>query len=697
MSASFKPKFWRPGEEDPRSTLQEERVYESGENYAVYNPYISMTIQQQRQKLPVFALRTHILYLVETFPVVVIVGHTGCGKSTQIPQYLLEAGWASQHYKIAVCQPRRVAAVTLAQRVSEERGTLLGEEIGYSVRFDNCSDPATTRVKFVTDGILTREIFSDPLLTKYSVIMVDEAHERTQHTDILLGLLKKILVRRKDLRVIIASATLDASQVKKFFNTNLTENPKLDTSTILSIEGRGFPVDIHYTVDPLPNYVQATVETILKIHKNEIAGDVLAFVTGQDEVETVVHQLIQEARRLGKDANMKMKVLRMYGSLPASEQLKVFERTAKTTRKIVVATNIAETSVTIHGIVFVVDCGFVKLRTYNADTGVESLITVPISQASADQRAGRAGRVRPGKAFRLYPESEYNKLSSATVPEIQRSEMSPVILQLKALGVNNVLRFDFLSAPPAMNMLHSLELLYALGALDEDGDLSTPLGMNMVEFPLAPMFAKMLLTAADFECTEEALTIASLMQIENVFVCPGKEKKSADRAKTKFSVKEGDHVTMINVFNAFLQHDRSSQWCADNYLNHKGLHRACNIRDQLKQLLQKYKVKLQSCGSNSESLQRCITAAFFANAARLHHDGTYRTLRNDHCLYIHPTSVLFTEIPPKWVVFNEVIQTGKDYMRDITAIQPEWLCQLAPQFFQFGTESEIAKKRSKLN
>ncbi|XP_014768060.1 probable ATP-dependent RNA helicase DHX35 [Octopus bimaculoides] len=693
--ATFKPKFWRPGDEDPRSILQEERVYESGEQYAVYNPYLSMTIQQQRQKLPVFALRTHILYLVETYPVVVIVGHTGCGKSTQVPQYLLEAGWTGQRYKIAVCQPRRVAAVTLAKRVSEERGTMLGDEIGFHVRFDQCYDAETTSIIFLTDGMLIREIFSDPLLTKYSVIMVDEAHERTQHTDILIGLLKKILARRKDLRVIIASATLDAAEVKNFFNTNLTDNPKLDTATILSIEGRGYPVDIHYAIDPLPNYVQATVETILKIHHNEVPGDILAFLTGQDEVETVVHQLIQEARRMGQDVKMKMKVLRMYGSLPASEQLKVFDRTAKTTRKIVVATNIAETSVTIHGIVFVVDCGFVKLRAYNAETGVESLITVPISQASADQRAGRAGRVRHGKTFRLYPESEYNKLSAATVPEIQRSELSPVILQLKALGVKNVLRFNFLSAPPAMNMLHSFELLYALSALDEDGDLTTPLGMNMAEFPLSPMFAKMLLTAADFECTEEALTIASLMQIENVFVSPSNEKKAAERAKTKFSVHEGDHITMVNVYNAFLEHNKSSQWCAENYLNLKGLNRACNIRNQLKQMLKKFKVQLVSCGDNTELLQRCIAAAFFANAARLHYDGTYRTIRNNHCLHIHPTSVLYTDTPPQWVVFNEVIQTNKDYMRDITTIRPGWLCELAPHFFQFGTESEIAKKRAK--
>lgn len=694
--SSFRPKFWRPGDEDPRLKLEEERTTDSGEQYAIFNPFASLSIQQQRQKLPVFSVRTHILYLVENYPTLVVVGHTGSGKSTQIPQYLLEAGWGSQGHVIGVCQPRRVAAVSLATRVSEERGTLLGDEIGYHVRFDNCSDPKTTAVMFLTDGMLVREIMSDPLLSKYSVIMLDEAHERTLHTDIVMGLLKKIMVKRKDLRVIVASATLDAEEIKTFFNTNKTDNPRLDTSTIISIEGRSYPVDVHYSLDPLPDYVKATMDVILKIHHNEPNGDILAFLTGQEEVETVVRSLIQEARKLGKDAKLKMKILRMYGSLPASEQMKIFERTAASTRKIVVATNIAEASVTINGIVFVVDCGFVKLRAYNSKTGIESLVTVPISRASADQRAGRAGRVRAGKAYRLYTEKEYEKLLPATIPEMQRSDLSPVVLQLKALGVNNVLRFNFLSAPPAMNMVRGLELLYALGALDESGCLSSPLGMNMVEFPLPPMFAKMLLVSAEFGCSEEAVTVAAMMQIQNVFVSPSNEKKASERARTKFSVKEGDHITMVNVYNAFIKQNQSTRWCAENYVNAKGLRRAVNIRDQLKQILQKYKVPLVSCTENVQTLQRCITAGFFANAARMHHDGTYRTVRDGHKLTIHPTSVLYTEKPPSWVIFNEVVMTGKDYMRDVTVIEPKWLYELAPHYYQFGTESEIAKKRSKM-
>lgn len=693
---SFRAKFWRPGDEDPRLKLEEERTSDSGEQYVIFNPYASLSIQQQRQKLPVFSVRTHILYLVEKYPTLVVIGHTGSGKSTQIPQYLLEAGWASQGHVIGVCQPRRVAAVSLATRVAEERGTLLGDEIGYHVRFDDCTDPKTTAVKFLTDGMLVREIMSDPLLSKYSVIMLDEAHERTLHTDILIGLLKKIMVKRKDLRIIVASATLDAEEIKTFFNTNKTDNVQLDTAAIITIEGRAFPVDIHYSLDPLPNYVKATTETILKIHHNEPNGDILAFLTGQEEVETVTQQLIQEARKLGKNAKIKMKVLRMYGSLPASEQMKVFERTAATTRKIVIATNIAEASVTINGIVFVVDCGFVKLRAYNSNTGIESLVTVPISQASADQRAGRAGRVRAGRAYRLYTEKEYGKLFPATIPEMQRSDLSPVVLQLKALGVNNVLRFNFLSAPPAMNMVRSLELLFALGALDYDSQLTSPLGMNMVEFPVPPMFAKMLLISGEFQCSEEALTVAAMMQIQNVFISPSNEKRAAERARTKFSVKEGDHVTMVNVYNAFLKYDQSARWCAENYINVKGLRRAVNIRDQLKQMLKKYKVPLVSCAENVQTLQRCITAGFFANAARMHHDGTYRTVRDGHKLAIHPTSVLYTEKPPNWVIFNEVVQTSKDYMRDITVIDPQWLYELAPHYYQFGTESEIAKKRAKL-
>ncbi|XP_076470144.1 putative ATP-dependent RNA helicase DHX35 isoform X2 [Babylonia areolata] len=686
-SSSAAHRFWKPGSEKPGHSIDEERAVqgESGGTTVAFNPYRNLSIEQQRQRLPVFQYRNHILYLVERYQTVIIIGETGCGKSTQIPQYLLEAGWGAENHVIGVTQPRRVAAITVASRIADERGSILGDEVGYLIRFDNCCDPATTKILFMTDGMMIREIMQDPLLSKYSVILLDEAHERALNTDIILGLLRKIQKKRSDLKLVVASATLDAEEMKSFFNYNETGDPEKDTAAVMTVEGREYPVDIHYSIDPLPDYVKGTVDTVMKIHFNEKPGDVLVFLTGMEEVDRVVRMLIEEAKKLKKE-DLKMTVLPMHGSLPASEQMRVFQKPPHHSRKVVVATNIAETSITINGIVYIVDCGFVKLKAYNPTSGIESLVVIPVSQASANQRAGRAGRVRSGKAFRLYTEESYEQLSPATVPEMQRSDLAPVILQLKALGISNILRFNFLSPPPAQNMLRGLELLYALGALDDSGNLTSPLGLQMVEFPLSPCFAKMLLVSGEYGCSQEALTVAALTQIQNIFITPSGKRTTADKEKRKFAVEEGDHISLVNVFNAFLKNGKNSRWCSDHFLNYKGLTRAVEIREQLKKLLQRYKVPLVSCEDEVDKLRRCLTAGFFANAARLQASGSYCTVRDDHQLFLHPTSVLSAHTPlPPWLVFNEVVHTNKEYMRDVTVIEPDWLCELAPHFYQFGT------------
>lgn len=695
-SASWKPRFWKPDTEKPGRDIAIERPVNGNDtsDTVVYNPNSSLSISLQRQRLPIFMHRTNILYLLEKFETVIIVGETGCGKSTQIPQYLHESGWTSEKWKVCVTQPRRVAVVSVAMRVAEERGSFIGEEIGYSIRFDDCCNPESTRVKFVTDGVLLRETMSDPLLSQYSVIMLDEAHERTLHTDIMIGLLKKIKKKRKDLRIIVSSATLDAEMFKEFFNSNITNDRTKDTAAILSVKGRSYPVDIHYTLSPVPDYLKTTIDTVMGIHKEEPHGDILAFVTGQDEVETVMSQLIERARALPKGSQY-LKVLPMYSGLPHAEQMLVFKPTPHNTRKVVVATNIAEASITISGIVYVIDCGFVKLRAYSSKVGVESLVVVPVSQASAKQRAGRAGRVRSGKVYRLYTEEDFLTLKPATVPEMQRCNMASVLLQLKCLGIDNVLRFNFPARPPAQSMIRGLELLYALGALDEHGKLVDPLGTNMAEFPTDPMIAKMLLSSGEFGCSEEILTIAAMLQIQNIFVSPSKQKAAADNAKRKFSVYEGDHITLLNIYEAFLKYKKSSKWCHEHFLNFKGLCHAIKIREQFKKLLLQFKVPVISCDGDIDSICQCIVSGFFANAARLHPSGSYRTVRDDHALFIHPTSVLYTEAPPEWVVYHEVLQTSKEYMRDVTKIDPSWLYKLAPHYYEFGTEREIAAKKAK--
>ncbi|XP_048406335.1 probable ATP-dependent RNA helicase DHX35 [Stegostoma tigrinum] len=693
------PKFWKPGTEGPGVSISEERMSsaEASGTAVIYNRYASLSIEQQRQKLPIFKHRNHILYLVENYQTVVIVGETGCGKSTQIPQYLLEAGWTAEGRVIGVTQPRRVAAVSVAGRVAEERGALLGHEVGYSIRFDDCTDYHTTRIKFLTDGMLVREMMADPLLKKYSVLLLDEAHERTLYTDIAIGLLRKIQKKRGDLRLIVSSATLDAEKFRSFFNMNETNDPSKDTCAILTVEGRTFPVDIFYTLSPVPDYVKATVDTVTKIHQNEADGDILAFLTGQEEVEMVVSMVIEQARALSRSGMKKhLRVLPMYAGLPPGEQMKVFERMSPNCRKIVVATNIAETSITINGIVFVIDCGFVKLRAYNPRTGIESLVVTPVSQASAAQRAGRAGRNRSGKCFRLCTEETFEKLPESTVPEMQRSNLAPVILQLKALGIDNVLRFHFLSPPPAQSMVQALELLYALGGLNDQCFLTDPLGLRMAEFPLNPMFAKMLLESGNFGCSQEILSIAAMMQIQNVFVVPPNQKSAAIREHRKFAVAEGDHLTMLNVYEAFVKHNKNSQWCQKHFLNYKGLIRATTVREQLKKLLSKFRVPKKSSEGDPDPILRCIVSGFFANAAKFHYSGFYRTIRDDYELHIHPTSVLYGEKEPQWVVYNEIIQTSKYFMRDVTAIQSSWLLELAPHFYRRRTSISQRVKKARV-
>ncbi|CAD6190390.1 unnamed protein product [Caenorhabditis auriculariae] len=524
--------------------------------------------------------------------------------------------------------------------------------------------------------------------------MIDEAHERSCNTDILLGLLRKVMSVRNDLRIIVSSATLDADLFKEFFETNDTDNPEKDTAAIISVEGRTHPVAIYHTVTSLPNYVQSTADTILEIHKHEMTGDILAFLTGQDEVEEVCEKLRDAVANL-RNVD-KMWIVPCYGALPAREQMKAFDSTPHGTRKVVVATNIAEASVTIPGVAYVVDCGFVKLRAVNSKNGIESLMRVPISQASAEQRAGRAGRIRPGKAFRLYSEEECKKLLPGTVPEIQRCHLAPVVLQLKALGIQNVHKFHYLSPPPSWAMINGLELLYALEAVDEKCLLTNPLGTQMAEFPLPPMHSKCLLKSGEFECSEEMVTIISMMQIQDVFITPVRGRHEADIIKRKFSVEEGDHMTMLNVYTLFVENGKNKKWCSDHFVNYRGLMRADNVRSQLIRLLKRFGIPRVSCRgliNSSENIRQCLVTGFFSQAARFHHTGKYLTVKEDFPFNVYKGStIMFKKDYPQWVIFTEVMQ---DSIRDVTVIEPEWLYELAPHYYEYGTEGELARKRQK--
>ena len=411
-----------------------------------------------------------------------------------------------------------MAATTVAVRVAEEMRCKLGEEVGYSIRFEDVTS-AATRIKFLTDGLLLREALVDPLLSRYSVIMVDEAHERSISTDVLLGILKKIMKKRPELRIIISSATLQAEQFLKFFcgDKGAVGGPDDElggtVGRIISLEGRMYPVDVLYLENPAEDYVERAIKTVFDIHSQENEGDILIFLTGREEIEQAV-QLISERAAMLHPKVKSLLPLPLYAGLTTEQQMYIFEPTPENTRKVVVATNIAEASVTIDGIVFVIDCGFVKIRAYNPKTGIETLTATPVSKASATQRAGRAGRTKPGKCFRLYTQQAYEALPDMGTPEIQRSNLAPVVMQLKALGIDNIVRFDFLSPPPSELMSRALELLYSLGAVDDYAKLTKSLGTRMAELALEPMLAKCLLSATSFGCLSEMLTIAAMVSLQ---------------------------------------------------------------------------------------------------------------------------------------------------------------------------------------
>jgi len=538
----------------------------------------------------------------------------------------------------------------------------------------------------------------DPLLSRYSVIMVDEAHERSISSDILLGLLKKIRKKRPDLRIIISSATLQAEDFRNFFsehNEETTSDGKQngDIASIISLEGRTYPIDILYLEVPAEDYLEKAVSVVIDIHTNEPKGDILVFLTGREEIDQAVQAISERSAQL-PPGSQSILPLPLYAGLPTDQQMYVFEEAPENYRKVIFSTNISEASVTIDGIVYVVDSGFVKLRAYNPITGIESLTSTPVSKASAAQRAGRAGRTKPGKCFRLYTEEAYQSLPDANIPEIQRSNLAPFVLQLKALGIDNVLRFDFLTPPPAELMIRALELLYSLGALDDYAKLTKPLGLRMAELAVEPMMAKTLLSAPSFGCLSEVLTIAAMTSLGgNIWIQHEGEKKKTESARRKFAAEEGDHLTLLNVYQAFVTKGRKeSRFCHDNLLNFKAMARAVSIRAQLKRYLERFGLNVDeslaahsaAAANRAEQIQRCLTAGYFAHAARMQPDGTFRNVSGTTVLHAHPSSIMFNR-KADWVIFHEVMETAsKTFIRDITRIEKPWLLEYAPEFYKTG-------------
>ncbi|KAI9828140.1 MAG: DEAH-box ATP-dependent RNA helicase prp43 [Thelocarpon impressellum] len=648
-------------------------------------------ILRTRRGLPVHQQRDEFLEMYQKSQILVLVGETGSGKTTQIPQFVLFDDLPHRTRQMVACtQPRRVAAMSVAQRVANEMDVTLGEEVGYSIRFEDVTSQKTI-LKYMTDGMLLREAMNDHDLSRYSVLILDEAHERTLATDILMGMLKEVALRRPDLKIIIMSATLDAQKFQKYFNH----------APLLAVPGRTHPVEIFYTPEPERDYLEAALRTVLQIHATEPEGDILLFLTGEEEIEDSVRKISLEADEMIREADAgPLKVYPLYGTLPPAQQQKIFEPAppprragGRPGRKCIVATNIAETSLTIDGIVYVVDPGFSKQKVYNPRVRVESLLVSPISRASAQQRAGRAGRTRPGKCFRLYTESSFKtELIEQTHPEILRSNLANTVLELKKLGIDDLVHFDLMDPPAPETMMRALEELNYLACLDDEGDL-TVMGKLASEFPLDPALAVMLISSPEFYCSNEILSLTALLSVPQIFNRPTSARKRADEMKALFAHPDGDHLTMLNVYHAFKGTDAQADprgWCHEHFLSLRALQSADNVRAQLRRIMETHELELVSTPFEDkqyyENIRRALCAGFFMQVAHKEPAGKIYTMvkdGNQQPALLHPSTVLAHDA--EWVLYNEYVLTTKNYIRTVTAVKPEWLLDIAPTYYDLET------------
>ena len=671
-----------------------------------------MAADKEDVSLPILKYKDDLVVSVKENKCVIITGETGCGKTTQLPQYLHDAGF-SEKGKIGVTQPRRMAAISVAHRVSDELRCRLGGEVGYQVRFDDCTSPQT-KIKYMTDGCLLRELLDDPILSSYSVIILDEAHERSLATDVLFGLMKQLLhqevskQREKPLHLVIMSATLDVQKFSDFF----------DKAPVFTIPGRVYPVAIHYNCtdenfDPQKHtYLSQLHRVVMDIHLDQGPGDILIFLTGQQEIETTCDKLFKAAEKIDYRYDVASKdvrglaILPLYGSLPTDQQQRVFLPMEKGVRRVIVSTNIAATSVTVNGVVYVVDSGYVKQLSYNPRTGLDILAVVPISKSEAAQRAGRAGRTMPGECYRLYSQSFHDGLKKDTVPEIQRASLTSVILNLKSMGIENVIEFDYLDPPEERMIVEALKQLYYFEAIDERGEV-TPLGKQLVEFPLQPNLARVLIHSHKLQCEDAAIPIVAMLSVENVFIRPTSRHQSeeaieAHRVLEDAGGKTNDFATLLATYKLATESGNQKRWCHKHYVHWRAIKTAQSIVQQLYTIVNRQSIepdKESLSLSLSERLRQALCYGLFSNAARLAPGRrSFRTMDGHGTIaYIHPSSVLFgNEESLDWVIYQEILDTAKTYIRTICPVKYAWLKDLLPRLHQVDAYKLSACERKRL-
>ena len=626
------------------------------------------------KNLPVYAQKQKILDCLENNQVVIVESPTGSGKTTQIPVILYEAGYATNGI-IGVTQPRRIAALSISEFISKQLGTTYPGLVGYKMRFEDQTNQ-DTRIKIMTDGILLQEMKLDPWLSKYSVLMIDEAHERSLNIDFVLGLVKRVLKERKDFHVIVSSATMNTQVFSEYF----------DNAPIVSIDTVTYPVSLIY--DPIPGGSTTATEagseailskisnTVERVLDNGDDGGILIFLPGEKIIKDCCNRLshMPYARKLH--------ILPLYGRLPKEEQERVFEEPPEGRKKVVISTNIAETSVTISDITTVIDSGLAKLNFYSPRTFTSSLIETSVSKASSNQRKGRAGRTQSGTCYRLYGRQDFEARELYTREEIYRTDLSEVVLRMAELGITDFYNFDFIASPGKEGIIGAVDTLNMLGALDEDNCLST-IGKIMVKFPLEPRISRIIVEAIMRypDVIDKAVIAASFLSTNSPFVLPPNEEMEARKAHHRFRDIQGDFVTYLNIFNAYKQSDNKEKFCKKNYLDERVMAEIDNINYQLTEIVGDHMgIPVVSGKGSIQDYLCCVASGMIQFVCVRRGRESYRSLTADH-ICIHPGSVMFRQ-DPVYIVAGEIVRTSRIFAMSVSPLTKTMLDQINPDLYE---------------
>ncbi len=611
-------------------------------------------LRMDPHSLPVYRERERIVGALEDHQVVVVESPTGSGKTTQLPIILHEAGYA-QRGMIGVTQPRRIATLSVSEFIAAQIDPAI---VGYKMRFDDQTSPETL-LKILTDGTLLQEIKADPDLSRYSVIMIDEAHERSLNIDFILGLLKQILRRRPEFRVIVSSATINAEIFSTYF----------DGAPVIRIDSQMFPVGIHYRPLPAEGEDDALIATVVSAIGEALEqvpeGDFLVFLSGERAIRNCIDSLNFAPFR------KHLHPIPLFGRLSKDEQELVFEPAPEGKRKVVVSTNIAETSITIDGVTVVVDSGLSKVNYYSPRTYTASLVEGPISRASAEQRKGRAGRTQPGICYRLYSEEDLEHRNLFTTEEIFRTDLSEVVLRMAELGIRDFDRFDFISPPNQAGLGAAVETLRLLQAIDDQNGL-TDIGRTMSPFPLSPRHSRIIVEAVRRfpEVTYEAVCACAFLTTENPFLLPEGLEMEARRAHHRFRDPAGDFTSHLRLLQAYESSNQRKRFADRHYLEKEALDEIINVRDQLLEIVSSLGVPIGRGGSVADFLTAVATGLVQFVCIR---DGkrSYRSLTANR-IQIHPGSVLFREAP-EYIVAGEIVRTSRTYARTVSPLERSWI------------------------